>query len=1065
MAITARPRKVGKLGIVLAVGAALLVIYAAVGFLLTPYLIRAQVLPRLSASIGATLTAEEVALNPFRLALVAHGIALKDKAGRELAACRELSVDVDGLASLAQRRLTMSGQAIEPVLRPALDKRGQLNFAALAPAGESGDKAVPPPFLITRFAVARGGVEFRDASRSQPFAVAFKNVALNLENLGLETDRKARFDFKAQGEARETVAAHGTLSLAPLVSEGTLDVAGVSPAAWLDWLAPDSPVRFRAGKVEAHAAYALRADGGKPRFDLRAGTGKGERLELAMRNEPPHWVNIGAVESGGLAFSLTDRRLTLGSAKARDVVTPWLKIAALSTGGLSYDLEKERFRLEAAELKDALALGPLEAPPQSSAGPAPTPASAQDPPRAVRLDSLRVARIDGSLQQQAISIGSVVSARAEMDLRQLADGRIQARGLPPLPIQAVEANAEAGASPAPPWSLRVGEIRLDGYSVALIDETVEPPVRLNLESAAFTLTNFSTGQGDLFHYRLDTGAGERGRITLDGEAKLNPAQANFHFAVDTLWLRRFQPYWQRYTGVDLARGLLNAWGDVSVLADPEFKLDFSGGAEVVDLATVDRKERKDVVRWKSLRLDGLTVNSQPRQVAIRTLSAEQAQARVVITKAGGLNLARDLFNADVKDAKPTPPANSPPGEAWPVVIGVLRIVDGGMDFEDETLEPKFMVDIRHLNGDVRGLTSRPDAQAEIRLEGRINHNSPVKIVGQLNPAHIRDHADVVLAFKGLNMTTLSPYSSKFAGYRIEKGKLDMDLRYRLHQGRLEAGNRMVLDQLVLGERVDSPTATTLPVDLAVALMKDSAGKIDLNLPISGRLDNPKFSLRGLYADAFGQLIAKLVGSPFALLGNLIDREDEDLGYVKFQPGEAALATDQQSKLGVLADALKLRPHLSLDIRGMADVRQDRLALAERALFERLKNDRRIELRRLGKRVWGSEAIELAEQDYRRLFIQFYRQSHPDEPEAKALATAKKPLLAEPDFQLARRKALERWAVSELDLRLLAQARGESIRDYLVRRAGVSDQRIYLLDVRLDEPGDREIKAFLSLSGS
>lgn len=1116
MRIAASARKVGKFGIALvAVGAVLLAMYAAAGFLLVPYLIRAQALPRLSQIIPATLTAERVAFNPFSLTLIAHGLSLKDQAGRELAACRELSAAVAGRDSLAQRRLIVSGQLVGPVLRPALDRRGQLNFAALIPPGESGGGGALP-FLVTRFAVEGGRLEFRDASRSPAFATVFKDVALNLENLGPEPDRKASFDLQAHGENRETVAIHGHFVLAALASQGQFGVAGVNPAPWLDWLAPGSPVQFQGGTLAAQADYALRLDG-KPEVAIRAGTAKGENLALAMRDDKRRWVRVGAAEASGLGFSLAERRLALDAAKARDIAapelkinametggfgfslaerrlaldsaevrdiaTPWLNIAALAAGKLAYGLEEQRLTLDAAELRDVRALDPLESAPSPGTDKPPATPAPRDPPRAARLGSLRVAQLDGSLQQRAVSIGAVGSAEAELDLRRLADGQWLMRGLPPLSVQTVEAKANTEVSPAPPWRVRVGELHLDGYSLALLDETVEPPVRLKLEPASLALTDFGTAPDDgPFHYRLRTGAGEWGRIELDGEARLAPLQTTGHVAVEMLWLRRFKPYWQRYTGVDLTGGMLNLAGDVSLIAEPELQLAFSGGAELADVSSVDIRERKPLVSWGSLKLEGFTFNSQPRRVGIRTLSAQRPKTRVVITKAGGLNLARDLFNADTQNTQgnralslsplgedgvrvPKTPAKSPPGDAWPVDIGTVRIMDGGLDLEDQTLEPSFMVDIRRLNGQIRGLSSKPDARAEIKLAGHINHNAPVTIVGELNPTHFRDHADIVLAFKGLNMTTLSPYSSKFAGYRIEKGKLDLDLRYRLHQGRLEAGNRMVLDQLVLGERVDSPTATTLPVDLAVALMKDSAGRIDLNLPVSGRLDNPQFSLRGLYADAFGQLVAKLVGSPFALLGSLLGQEAEDLGYVRFQPGEAGLTADEQAKLGNLADALKQRPELSLDIRGMADRRQDRLVLAERALLEQLKNERRAELRRLGKRVRGSAEVELAEPDYRRLFAQFYRQSHPDEPESRALAAANKPLLAEADFQRARRKTLEQWAVDEADLRLLAQARGESIRDYLVRRGGLADGRIYLLDVRLDEPGDREIKAFLSLSGS
>jgi hypothetical protein len=1096
MAIAARLRKAGKLGIILvSIGFGLLAAYAGTGFYLIPWLVRTQFMPGASESMGAQLTAERVETDPFELTLAIHGVSLKDKAGRELAAFRELSADIEGLESVFQRRLILSGRLVEPVLHPELDTKGKLNFEALAPAGEESGGGFP--FLISGFAVERGRIEFRDASRGKPYAVVWDKVSANLENLGPEPDDKASFSLAMAGESGESLSASGAFSLEPFVSEGKLEVSDLNPAPWLDRLAPDSGWRFRSGKIGAKAEYLLRT-GDKTVLEIRSGEGTGEGLELSAQGDGNTWAKIESVSLGGFFFSLAEQRLQmdsmaaqgiaapslkiaalsstgwsydpdarllkLDSAAAQGIAAPSLKIAALSARGGSYDPETQRLKLDSAAARDALALGAPD-PEQNGggredSGPA---GAAKDELRAARIGSLRVAGVDGSLRERFMTVGSVISEQADIGLRLLPDGSLRVQGLP-----AMGSNGRSEEPSSAPWNLRIAEIRLDGYSIGFRDETVQPPVKLNFSPAALRLADFSTERGSLFTYRLDTRVGEKGKIEVDGQARLDPLQIDLRFGVDKLWLRSVQPYWQHLTGVDLVRGRLNLWGDITVLGGADLRVDYSGGADIVDLVTVDKKERKDFIRWKSLKFDGLVVNTQPRRVSIRTMTAEQPHARVFIAADGGLNLMRDLIAADMKSESPKAavrPRETQPAERWPVVIGALRVVDGGMDFTDLTLKPNFAVDIQSLNGNVRGLSSQENAKAELLLEGRINHSSPVKIFGQINPSSFGDHTDVAMEFRGVNLTTLSPYSGKFAGYRIEKGKLDMDLRYKLHDRKLEAQNRVVLDHLILGERVDSPKATTLPVDLAVALLKDSAGKIDIDLPISGNLDDPEFSLRSLYASALTQMFTKLVGSPFALLGSLVESGDEDLGYVKFRPGDASLTGEEKARLSKVADALKQRPELNLDIKGAADLQQDRLALAEQALSKQLRNARLIELRTLGQRVGSSEGPELSDDDYRRLFTLFYRQRHPDSPELQALAGERQPVLKGPLLDQAKRRMLEQWAVNELDLRLLAQARSESIRNYLIREGGLPDQQIYLLDVKLDRPGDREIKAFLSLSGS
>ena len=399
-----------------------------------------------------------------------------------------------------------------------------------------------------------------------------------------------------------------------------------------------------------------------------------------------------------------------------------------------------------------------------------------------------------------------------------------------------------------------------------------------------------------------------------------------------------------------------------------------------------------------------------------------------------------------------------------VVIGAVNFNQGNVDFADLTIKPTpFSAKIHDLNGNIRSLSSRQDAKSDVLLDGKLNEGSAVKIFGKINPFSLQAFTDVTLDFNGVNLTSLSPYSAKFAGYRIEKGKVSMVLRYKLDNGQLTADNNFVLDQLVLGERVESPDATTLPVRLAVSLLKDADGKIDLSLPISGDLSNPDISIWSLLAGATKELINKLVASPLTILGSLAGGGSEDLESVKFAPGDATLSTLEKEKLVIVAKALKIRPALNLDIRGAADAALDRPVLAAMDLTRQLNNAKFIELgRKKGlKAEW--DGITLSEEDHNRLLTNLYRWKNPDAQELQGLKSGA--YLSGGPLETAKRKLLEQWSVSDMDLRGLAQARGESIRNYLVRNQGLGDQRIYLLDVKLSQSRTSEIKALLSLSGS
>ena len=292
----------------------------------------------------------------------------------------------------------------------------------------------------------------------------------------------------------------------------------------------------------------------------------------------------------------------------------------------------------------------------------------------------------------------------------------------------------------------------------------------------------------------------------------------------------------------------------------------------------------------------------------------------------------------------------------------------------------------------------------------------------------------------------------------------MDLHYKLVNGQLTAENNFVLNQLTLGERVESPDATSLPVSLAISLLKDANGQIDVDLPISGDLSNPQVDIWGLLGDAATSLITKVVAAPFNLLANLFGgSSEEDLGTVKFSPGNAELSGQEKDELGKLAKGLQDRPALNLEIKGTAHPALDRPALAELGLARQLKNTKLIELGNTKGKESEWDEVALSNEDYARLLTNLYRSKNPDAPELQGMKI-NQGLQGDP-LQNAKRKLLEKWIVSEVDLRLLAQARGKSIRNYMTQAGGVPDQRIYLLDVKLLPPEDTEIKSLLSLSSN
>ena len=155
------------------------------------------------------------------------------------------------------------------------------------------------------------------------------------------------------------------------------------------------------------------------------------------------------------------------------------------------------------------------------------------------------------------------------------------------------------------------------------------------------------------------------------------------------------------------------------------------------------------------------------------------------------------------------------------------------------------------------------------------------------------------------------------------------LNYAITQRQLAATNHVVLDQLTLGEKVDSPDAINAPVKLGINLLKDRNGRIELTVPLTGSIDDPQFNLGKVITDAFATVFTKVLTSPFSILGVLVGGADEEeLDHLKFAPGQSTLAPEHAEQAAKIEKILYERPALTLELLGTADPAQDSVAFTQ-----------------------------------------------------------------------------------------------------------------------------------------
>ena len=633
-----------------------------------------------------------------------------------------------------------------------------------------------------------------------------------------------------------------------------------------------------------------------------------------------------------------------------------------------------------------------------------------------------------------------------------------------------EAPDQLGAD-SQPWRMSVKELTLENYGVALEDRTLVKPVHVKLEPINLNLKNLSNQKDSQAELAVTLKVNQTGTVGVKGLVSINPVSMDLSLQVARIALKSFQSYVDSVAQLALVTGTAGLDGKFQyrTLGSHGPEMRYKGNVNIDGFEAVDTLHSEDLLKWESLWFKGLVLDIQPDKLSISEIVANQPYARVIIWPDSTVNLTR-MFSTQDGESTNDVDSEAETRSPIPVAIDTVCIENASLNFSDLSLKPNFAMGIHGLNGTVRGLSSKSLARADVLLEGKVDKYAPVKIAGQINPLSEDVYTDLVLFLKNIELSTFTPYSGKFAGYAINKGKLSLDLNYKLSKDILVGENEIFMDQFTFGERIDSPEATTLPVSLAVALLKDREGRIDIDLPVRGDLNDPEFSYGRILVNALVNLITKIVSSPFDMLAGLVGGDGEELSFVEFEFGSASLGTEQIRKLEQLAKGLHERPALRLEIKGVADTEHDRMALAEAELLSQLKRAKLKEPAAVELSLSArAEDISLSDDDYARLITQAYADRFGEHPSTlfEIESETSEPPRIEPEVLIAaaRQRLIEKMVVDKTSLQRLAQERARQIKDYLIRKGKIPNERVFMVEVKIDHASDADmIRTNLTLSG-
>ncbi len=926
----------------LAIGAALLLLYAGLGFLLVPKLARSLLTQQLALD-GRQLLVSRIAFNPFSLVAEIDGLALNDAQGKPLLAFQMLRVNAAVFASLWYRSGVLQEVRLQrPYVALVREADGSFNLSKLLPPSKPQDappkSSAPPRLRIQSLVVDDGKIDVKDLSRPQAFTTSFSPIRFSLKDFRTEASYDNAYQFSARAESGEQFDWSGDFSVQPLGSTGRFALRDLQALTVADYLQNQLPVQLLSGVGELNGSYTLTFD---PQLSLD--------------------VAIPAIRLR--AFALTER--------GADKANPPLSIEQLEIGDIALSLAKHtvtvgKVAIDGAQLHVQRETdGSLNLSRLLPAADSASESSTTRPPNARRAQSRKsnapdAAKATSSAANRAASAASAASAATTATASPGASNAAAAsaaNAAGTVDTDTPKPAADTSETKASAWRVSVGSVHLGNAAVLVDDHALAPATHFALRPINLDVAGYSNAADAQLKLVGDLKLEPAAQLKLDGKLRPTPLDAALKLQLQGLDLAALQPYLAPYTGLRLKSGTFGSALQVHYAAAgaKPAQLAASGDVGIANFVAQDPAQQ-DFLKWRQLDITGIDYQQSPQKLAIRQIALTAPYARVVIEQDRSINVVQVMSppsatasvatkapsneSAQAVPAKPvevggkTPATKPATANPMPIRIDTITLAGGSANFADRSIEPQFATAIVALAGKVTGLSTVASSRAKLHFDGHVDQYAPVVIDGEINPLAASKYADVSLSFRNMDLTTFNPYSGRFAGYNIVKGKLTTELKYKIEDRKLDAQHHVVVDQLEFGDATGSKQAVPLPVRLAVSLLKDRNGVIDLQLPVAGSLDDPTFSVGPIIWHVFVNLLTKVVTAPFAAIGSLFGGGDE-LSYVDFAAGAASLNDTESGKLGKLAAALVERPQLRLDVPLAVAEAADRKALAQRSLDQLL----------------------------------------------------------------------------------------------------------------------------------
>jgi hypothetical protein len=663
------------------------------------------------------------------------------------------------------------------------------------------------------------------------------------------------------------------------------------------------------------------------------------------------------------------------------------------------------------------------------------------------LPKLSVHNTTVDIPARKITVEEIFTEKGSLVFRRFTDGTFNFQDLIP-PIEEPEHPKQA-------WLININDFLVREFTIQGKDMMVPDPVHVTLDQVNLQASGLTTERGEKGQVSLSLRWNQNGTATAEANIGFNPISAHGKMSIDAVDISPLHRYFTDTINLLITKADFHAQGDFVFDHTEEDGpiVSYRGDASLSDLMSIEKLYEHDFLGWKTLSLSDITIGYNPTEISVAEMFLDNFSLYLFIHPDGTSNF-RAILAQEVEDAGELPEQQEVDipeirkGLIPPLKIDVIDLQNGHIHLVDRFIPSGFESRLKNITATIAGLSSGETEPADISLRGEIEGVHPLEITGKIDLLTEAKYADLNFVLSGFDLPPLTPYAGRYLGHMIEKGKLYLNLEYKVSRDKLYGENRITLDQFTLGERIESPVAVALPMKFIVSTLKDRKGKIELGFPVRGDLNDPRFKLRSVIVNSMIGLATRAATSPLAFLGDIF-AAGEELSFLEFDYGSSRLDEEEIHILENLIVALYERPLLKLEILGGADQEKDREALKLRQFIELIKAQKLKDMIEEGIPAVPLHEVSVHYDEYEKYLKRAYEDADLTKPENIYESTSDIPI------QEMERLLMDHIKITDDDLRSLANTRASQTRDYILESRKVEPERIFILEPKIHPPEDNE----------